>query len=525
MACHYVTVHRMTGNNTDSADVKLWRQNHYIVEGRPPPNKPPYKPPILPVLSVESPGKYMMVTTNNLNIKYIININNMYLKIQCLTSNICNFLGEMEEEARRWIDEVFAPKYMNLLRLTTQASWNYQINLDDKRALKQLNSYKIRFSKFIKQSWRDHVTKYNFTTFTNQKLKRRFEKLAITQHSLDENETKEFANITSYMRSEYGSAKVCPFDSCNCTLEKEGMNLSPGSSTIISNPMNHSFEDLAYIWKGWRDATGRKIKKSFLKYLSLVNKVALGNNLRDGSELWLNDYTRDDKNFLNNLETLWIQLEPLYKKLHTFVRYRLSTISWGKPNIGLEDPIPAHFLGNMWAQRWSNIASVILPHKKYDTYDTQNIRDIVNNELINQKYNARKMFDLSNNFFVKLGFKSMQMSYVSACDSKDTQKNKECFKDYPLISRPDWNLVCHASSWTIDDSKNHYRIQMCTRVNLQDLYTIHHEMGHTQYFIQYKDLPEEFKDGANPGFHEAIYRCNRPTRPYSRSSTVDRISK
>ncbi len=39
---------------------------------------------------------------------------------------------------------------------------------------------------------------------------------------------------------------------------------------------------------------------------------------------------------------------------------------------------------------------------------------------------------------------------------------------------------------------------------MDDLITVHHEMGHIQYFLQYKDQPIAFRDGANPGFHEAI---------------------
>lgn len=39
---------------------------------------------------------------------------------------------------------------------------------------------------------------------------------------------------------------------------------------------------------------------------------------------------------------------------------------------------------------------------------------------------------------------------------------------------------------------------------MDDLITAHHEMGHVQYFLQYKDRPVSFRDGANPGFHEAI---------------------
>uniref|UniRef100_A0ACB8ETM7 Uncharacterized protein n=1 Tax=Sphaerodactylus townsendi TaxID=933632 RepID=A0ACB8ETM7_9SAUR len=48
------------------------------------------------------------------------------------------------------------------------------------------------------------------------------------------------------------------------------------------------------------------------------------------------------------------------------------------------------------------------------------------------------------------------------------------------------------------------RIKQCTVVNMDDLITVHHEMGHVQYFLQYKEQHISFRDGANPGFHEAI---------------------
>jgi hypothetical protein len=44
-----------------------------------------------------------------------------------------------------------------------------------------------------------------------------------------------------------------------------------------------------------------------------------------------------------------------------------------------------------------------------------------------------------------------------------------------------------------------YRIKQCTRVVMDDLFAAHHEMGHVQYFIQYKDQPAAYKEGANPG--------------------------
>lgn len=39
---------------------------------------------------------------------------------------------------------------------------------------------------------------------------------------------------------------------------------------------------------------------------------------------------------------------------------------------------------------------------------------------------------------------------------------------------------------------------------MDQLSTVHHEMGHVQYYLQYKDQPVSLRQGANPGFHEAI---------------------
>ena len=111
---------------------------------------------------------------------------------------------------------------------------------------------------------------------------------------------------------------------------------------------------------------------------------------------------------------------------------------------------------------------------------------------------------LLNSFFKTLGFEDMKMCYDTECGLENTTTNKECFKSSPMINKPNWNVMCHASAWNVDDSTDDYRIKMCTKIDLDDLVTIHHEMGHIQYYIQYKDQPREFKTGANPGFHEAV---------------------
>lgn len=45
---------------------------------------------------------------------------------------------------------------------------------------------------------------------------------------------------------------------------------------------------------------------------------------------------------------------------------------------------------------------------------------------------------------------------------------------------------------------------MCTEITMDDLHTVHHEMGHVEYYLMYNPQPIVFREGANPGFHEAV---------------------
>lgn len=48
---------------------------------------------------------------------------------------------------------------------------------------------------------------------------------------------------------------------------------------------------------------------------------------------------------------------------------------------------------------------------------------------------------------------------------------------------------------------------MCSVVSLEDLKTIHHEMGHVEYYMQYKDQPAVYREGANPGLIMIVLCC------------------
>jgi peptidyl-dipeptidase A len=64
--------------------------------------------------------------------------------------------------------------------------------------------------------------------------------------------------------------------------------------------------------------------------------------------------------FSAEMERLWQQVKPLYDSLHTYTRFKLRQ-AYGASVVPASGPIPAHLLGNMWAQSWDNLYPLLKP--------------------------------------------------------------------------------------------------------------------------------------------------------------------
>ncbi|KAF7239081.1 Angiotensin-converting enzyme [Varanus komodoensis] len=242
---------------------------------------------------------------------------------------------------------------------------------------------------------------------------------------------------------------------------------------------SRDYDELLRTWKGWRDASGVKIRSLYTKYVQLSNKAARLNGHADNGAFWRSLY--EMPNFEVDLENIWNQLQELYFHLHAYVRRALYK-KYGKDHINLRGPIPAHLLGNMWAQSWANIFDLVMPFPNAAKVDATPA-------MKRQGWTPKKMFEQSDSFFQSLGLIPMPPEFW-----------EKSMLEKPADGR---EVVCHASAWDFYNRRD-FRIKQCTVVNMDDLITVHHEMGHVQYFLQYKDQPISFRDGANPGFHEAI---------------------
>ena len=154
----------------------------------------------------------------------------------------------------------------------------------------------------------------------------------------------------------------------------------------------------------------------------------------------------------------------------------------------------------MWAQSYQHTYSIVAPYP-----GVENPTDGVTDQMLANGWTVKQIFDESNLFYKAMGMIDMLECYATGCFPIDTPDQRICHYDYPMIVKPPWDVVCHASAWDMyHEAHNDYRIKMCTEVNLEDFVTVHHEMGHIQYYKQYENKPLQYRNGANPGFHEAI---------------------
>ncbi|XP_065507211.1 angiotensin-converting enzyme isoform X2 [Caloenas nicobarica] len=351
----------------------------------------------------------------------------------------------------------------------TEASWAYNTNITDYNKEIMLEKNLAMSKHTLEYGMR--ARQFDTSDFQDQSVIRILKKLSVIERAaLPEDELKEYNSLLSEMETTYSVAKVCR-DNEICHP------LDPDLTDIMAT--SRDYDELLFAWKGWRDASGKKIKSDYKRYVELSNKAAVLNGYTDNGAYWRSVY--ETSTFEEDLERLYLQLQPLYLNLHAYVRRALYK-KYGAEHINLKGPIPAHLLGNMWAQSWSSIFDLVIPFPDATKVDATPAMQ-------RQGWTPRKMFEESDRFFTSLGLIPMPQE----------------FWDKSMIEKPTdgREVVCHASAWDFYNRKD-FRIKQCTVVNMDDLITVHHEMGHVQYFLQYMDQPISFRDGANPGFHEAV---------------------
>ena len=292
----------------------------------------------------------------------------------------------------------------------------------------------------------------------------------------DPKEAQEVTQIASRMEGIYGSGKYCPAGSAAAGASgNDCLDLDQLSEVLRTSTDPAKLLDA---WRGWHSIS-RPMRPLFQKYVELGNKGASELGFADTGAMWRSKYDMPADAFPVEMDRLWEQVKPLYLSLHSYVRWKLRE-KYGDL-VPASGPIPAHLLGNMWAQEWENIYPLIAPKDADPGYDLTAILKSRGTQPVDMvKYGER--------FFTSLGFAPLPKT----------------FWERSLFAKPrDRDVVCHASAWDIDYVED-VRIKACVEINADDFSTVHHELGHNFYQRAYDGQPFLFRDSANDGFHEAI---------------------
>jgi peptidyl-dipeptidase A len=280
----------------------------------------------------------------------------------------------------------------------------------------------------------------------------------------------ELATIGTRMSSAYGKGRG--------TLDGKPVNGSDIEAAMgtVRDPAR-----LQEMWVSWHDNVGAPMRADYTRAAGIADEGARELGYADVGAMWRAGYDMSPDQFAALTDRIWGEVEPLYKALHTYVRWKLNE-KYGDAVQPKTGPIRADLTGNMWAQEWGNIYDLVAPAGAGDVgYDT--------GALLKAKgYDPTKMVRTAEGFYSSLRFAPLP----------------DTFWQRSQITKPaDREVICHASAWDID-GKDDLRVKMCMKVNADDFVTIHHELGHNYYQRAYKNQPFLYRDGANDGFHEAI---------------------
>jgi len=380
------------------------------------------------------------------------------------TTETISCLGS--DGARKFVDQA-----EEALRIQNSANsfaeWAYATNITEENE-KVKTEENAKLAMLNKKLWKE-AQAFNITQIKDRDVKRKLENIGYA--ALPDDKMKEYISLSTKMATIYSTAKVLEYESISI------LDLDPELTEKLATSRNP--KELQYYWEQWREATGVKIKDMYNQYVNLNNEAAKLNGFKDASMSMVDSYESDT--FHKEMEDTWLGLKPLYEQLHAYVRNKLSNY-YGEEIVRNEGPLPAHLLGNMWAQSWTNIADIVKPFP-----DKPNIN--VTGEMVKQGWTHIKMFQKAEEFFLSIGLDKMPDKFWSES----------------LLKKPNdgRNVVCHASAWDFSNGED-FRIKQCTKVNQKDFVTVNHEMGHIQYFLQYKHQSFLFRGGANPGFHEGV---------------------
>lgn len=226
------------------------------------------------------------------------------------------------------------------------------------------------------------------------------------------------------------------------------------------------------VWEASKEV-GPELEPGLLALRDLRNQTVQALGYPDYFAYQVSDYGMTTPEMMALLDTLNVQLRPLYRELHTWARHELAR-RYKQP---VPELIPAHWLPNRWGQEWTELVRV----------RGLNVDSAVG------RHPPEWVVRQGESLYVSLGFRPLPETFW-------TQSSL-----YALPPDAPYKKNTHASAWHLDLDQD-VRSLMSVVPDADWYETSMHELGHIYYYQAYSrpEVPLVLRGGANRAYHEGI---------------------
>lgn len=258
-----------------------------------------------------------------------------------------------------------------------------------------------------------------------------------------------------------------------------GFDFKIGGKSVSTNEIDEILKSETRLSKrlqAWEASkeVGKGLRPGLLRLRELRNQTVQALGYADYFSYQVSDYGMKTAEMRDLMLQLNRELRPLYRELHTYVRYELAR-KYGIKSI--PEAIPAHWLPNRWGQDWNDLVKV----------------EGLDLDAALREKEAEWLVRQAERFYVSLGFPDLPQSFWEKSSL------------YPLPPDAGYKKNNHASAWHMN-LQDDVRCLMSVEPNAAWYETTHHELGHIYYYISYSnpDVPPLLRGGANRAYHEGI---------------------
>ena len=322
----------------------------------------------------------------------------------------------------------------------------------------------------------------------------------------------ELTTIASRMQGAYGAGTWCSGEG----EQRQCRQLGELEQVLARS---RDYDEQLAAWEGWHSVAA-PMRGDYQRFVELANEGARDSGFADVGQMWRSGYDMPPAQVIVETDRLWAQVKPLYEQLQCYARGKLDAhygADKGELPGGL---LPAHLMGNMWQQDWSNLWDLLQPYPGHGDLD---ITAALEKQYQTELSAALARLPAGANASVEARFQADREAQLRTARAM-TERAQDFYTSLGMPKLPDgyWqrsqfikplerDVVCHASAWDLNlggdatqKTGPDVRTKMCIKPTEEDFTTIYHELGHIYYDLAYNPLPPLFQGAANDGFHEAI---------------------